>query len=222
MIMCLLDVLSGTAAEMPGLLTGCGSLIVDTSSLDMVYPAIPAAAPCDPAPVADKPCGDSWLSKEYESQTDWYDFAQGTEKVHPSPCVACIEASQQVGNANNGPAVEQATDTDGTVLAGSYYCTQGATGLSVHIDTWPSVARFEFFQMGKSSHSCSGEFALSGVWTPSTRALTFTPGAWTSNRNPCNYQTVGLSGHLSANGKDFNGDVTGLGACTQFSTSQAP
>jgi len=104
MIVCLLDVLSATAAEMPGLLAGCNNLAIETSSLDMVYPEIPAAAACDASPVAAKPCGDSWLNTEYESQTEWHDFTRSTEKVHPASCVAC--------NAEEGEEGEEQGPTD--------------------------------------------------------------------------------------------------------------
>jgi len=93
-ILCLLDVLNATVAEMPGLLVRCEKLGIATSHLDMVYPAIPAAAECDPSPVAIKPGDDAWQKKEYAIQTEWYEHTEatyggGTEKVQASSSVAC-------------------------------------------------------------------------------------------------------------------------------------
>jgi hypothetical protein len=93
-ILCLLDVLNATAAEMPGLLTRCEQIAIATSSLDIAYPEIPAAAVCDPSPVTIQPGVAAWRIKEYESQKDWYEFTQETEKVQPSPSVACTATEE--------------------------------------------------------------------------------------------------------------------------------
>merc|ERR1719316_2250307 len=81
---------------------------------------------------------------------------------------------------------------DGDILNGTYTCNQGITGLHIHIDRWPDVARFEFFPHLTSSHGCSGEFHLKG--SLSSQGLSFAAGNWI--RNPCNYIAVGLSGHI--------------------------
>jgi len=79
-IRCLLQVFEKDNANKTAQLNDCVWAPVDTSSITIYYPPIPPPVPC---PVEDSvPCNDTWLEREYRSQS-WYNATS------MAPCTPC-------------------------------------------------------------------------------------------------------------------------------------
>jgi hypothetical protein len=58
-----------------------------------------------------------------------------------------------------------------------------------------------------------GSYNVQGEYNPETARLVFTPTSWV--RQPPGYVAVGMDGHLSSNGKVYQGRITNA-SCGDF------
>lgn len=101
---------------------------------------------------------------------------------------------------------------DGDVFLGSMDCTFGPVGLRVEFDSFPTMARVEFFPQStfdETSHMwcrplspCSGSYNVSGTWTNfNGMVLQLRPSVWSGRlENSCGWPAFGLKGLVEAAG----------------------
>jgi hypothetical protein len=119
-------------------------------------------------------------------------------------------------SASEGEAHEQdAPFISGDSWAGSYYCSQGTTRLTLRISRGGSrvQAVFSF----ATSTGPKGAFIMNGEYDESARHLRLEPGDWV--QQPAGFTTVGLDGAVSQDGQSYSGTVLGIG-CRNFSVAR--
>jgi hypothetical protein len=97
---------------------------------------------------------------------------------------------------------------------GTYVCRQGKTGLHLTIETLAGgrlSGKFVFYPVPENSGVPNGSFTMTGVFTG--HHVVLDGGEWI--QQPENYETVGLSGDVSADGSIFEGRVDNPG-CDGF------
>jgi len=104
---------------------------------------------------------------------------------------------------------------------GTYYCSQGETGLRLIMragSDGQASATFDFYSVPSNQGVPSGSFAMTGSY--SAAGVILTPAHWISQ--PPGYEMVGLDGHLTAgNQAMLAGNVTITSGCTSFSIRRA-
>jgi outer membrane protein OmpA-like peptidoglycan-associated protein len=104
---------------------------------------------------------------------------------------------------------------------GTYTCGQGLTGLTLTIaEATPTSARalFHFYADASNPRVPTGCFTMDGSYDPAAGHLRLTGQDWLLR--PGGYQVVSFDGRVDAEGKQFEGIVTGqrapLRGCTTF------
>jgi hypothetical protein len=95
---------------------------------------------------------------------------------------------------------------------GDYDCTQGNTGMSLHImDVRGHVVR-AIFDFVHAPSGASGSYVITGSFDPETRHVRFEPSKWIVKPN--DYIMVPMSGEISTDNSLFAGkiDFPGCGA----------
>lgn len=96
---------------------------------------------------------------------------------------------------------------------GDYDCAQGRTQLTLRVidarGTWVR-AIFDFHHLPSSA---AGQYYVAGAFDEASGRVRLEPGPWIEQ--PPNYETVGLDGQLSADGKRFSGKITNA-SCGAF------
>jgi len=119
-IRCFISVIHGKQSEQAALMNKCINDVHDTSHLNLAYPEVPAAAPCDLSPVLTRPCNASWLAVEYRG-SPWHDDAP-TRVCTPCadsefPMEAAVEArppaEAQVAQASDAKTSRPAANATG-------------------------------------------------------------------------------------------------------------
>jgi len=123
-----------------------------------------------------------------------------------------------------GMALEASSADARTVLGewvGTYTCAQGLTGLTLTIaEATPTSARalFHFYADPSNPRVPTGCFTMHGDYDPSAGRLRLTGQDWLLR--PGGYQVVSFDGIVDAEGKHFEGTVSGRNAplrgCTTF------
>jgi serine/threonine protein kinase len=101
----------------------------------------------------------------------------------------------------------------GQVWSGSYVCAQGPTALRVIIHDASSSRVSAVFDFHHAPTGAQGSFRMTGSYDPVRRAVVFRPSEWI--RRPGNYNTVGMQGQITADGRGFVGRITDP-ACAAF------
>jgi hypothetical protein len=130
----------------------------------------------------------------------------------------CAIIPQQINASSSTQWV--APIQSGQEWKGFYVCQQGATNLTLKIDSISSISNSQFsdvaaiFDFNFNNGSCVGQFYLRGQYDAVRHSLRFEPGQWLYN--PCNYVTVGMDGIVDRTGKEFNGRITKSDGCKEF------
>lgn len=113
--------------------------------------------------------------------------------------------------------------TKGQIWKGSYACAQGQTDLTLRIKN--SSTEFRESDLGNSfdieaifdfdynNRTAAGSFYLNGNYYPESKVATLDPGQWI--RKPKGYNTVGMDGVISNNGKIYSGKIL-FNGCRDF------
>jgi hypothetical protein len=97
---------------------------------------------------------------------------------------------------------------------GRYTCAQGDTTLRLRISSVKGDDVEAVFDFSHADSGAAGSFHLAGRYDTAHRRLALRPGAWISQ--PYGYESVALTGTVSADGNVFAGKVHHP-ACTTFS-----
>lgn len=132
--------------------------------------------------------------------------------------------------SGTGGAQETPGADDRTVLGtwvGTYTCAQGLTGLTLTIaEATPTRARalFHFYADPRNPRVPTGCFTMDGHYDPGSSRLRLNGQDWLLR--PGGYQVVSFDGTVDAEGRRFEGTVTGkrapLAGCTLFHLARAP
>jgi len=129
------------------------------------------------------------------------------------------------GAASESPSADARTVLDAWV--GTYTCAQGLTGLTLTIaEATPTSARalFHFYADPRNPRVPTGCFTMDGSYDPADGHLRLTGQEWLLR--PGGYQVVSFDGTVDAEGRRFEGTVTGkrapLRGCTTFIWARAP
>jgi len=101
---------------------------------------------------------------------------------------------------------------DGQTWNGTYTCTQGLTGVALHITHVSGNDVEAVFDFTVPS-APNGKYKMSGVYAPGTRHLRLEPGAWIVQ--PKGYGPVPVDATVSADGKSYSGRIDAQG-CSDF------
>lgn len=110
---------------------------------------------------------------------------------------------------------------------GTYTCAQGLTGLTLTLaEATPTRARalFHFYADPRNPRVPTGCFTMDGHYDPGSSRLRLNGQDWLLR--PGGYQVVSFDGTVDAEGRRFEGTVTGkrapLAGCTRFHLARAP
>jgi outer membrane protein OmpA-like peptidoglycan-associated protein len=132
--------------------------------------------------------------------------------------------------SGSGSAMEPSSAAPRTVLGqwvGIYTCAQGLTGLTLTIaEATPTSARalFHFYADPRNPRVPTGCFMMDGKYDPASGQLRLDGGDWLLR--PGGYRVVSFEGEVDAEGRRFEGKVTGprapIPGCTTFHLARAP
>lgn len=135
-----------------------------------------------------------------------------------------------LGLSGSGAALEPSSAAPRTVLGqwvGTYTCAQGLTGLTLTIaEATPTSARavFHFYADPRNPRVPTGCFMMDGRYDPASGKLRLDGGDWLLR--PAGYRVVSFEGEVDAEGRRFEGKVTGPRApfpgCTTFHLAREP
>ncbi|WP_181872871.1 OmpA family protein [Billgrantia montanilacus] len=120
----------------------------------------------------------------------------------------------------------RADSTDGSVMGewvGTYTCAQGLTGLTLTIaEATPTSARamFHFYADPRNPQVPTGCFTMEGNYDPVSSRLQLSGHDWLLR--PSGYMFVSFEGMIDAEGRNFQGLVSGPPRCTTFKLSRQP
>ncbi|MGM0855862.1 MAG: OmpA family protein [Pseudomonadota bacterium] len=128
--------------------------------------------------------------------------------------------------STNSQMLETSGSASGSVLGkwvGTYTCAQGLTGVTLSIAEATSIrarAMFHFYADPRNPNVPSGCFTMDGNYEPSTGELQLKGSEWLLR--PSNYRLVSFNGIIDAEGRDFQGLVSGAPRCTTFNLTRQP
>lgn len=129
----------------------------------------------------------------------------------PPPVVTVAPTAKPAAATPAAPA--PIAFADGQSWAGSYDCAQGATNVVLHI-THVSGNVVEAIFDFTVPNAPNGKYAMSGVYSPTSRHLRLEAGAWIVQ--PRGYATVPVDATVSADGKSYSGRIDAP-SCSDFS-----
>jgi hypothetical protein len=88
---------------------------------------------------------------------------------------------------------------------GEYDCPQGITDMKLRISSVRGDRVDAIYEFHHGPSGASGRYHTSGIFDPSTRVVTFSPGEWIER--PSGYVTVGMQGRVSNDNVHFNGRI---------------
>lgn len=105
---------------------------------------------------------------------------------------------------------------------GSYICTQGTTGATLHISRVRGEqfeGSFSFYPTPKNPYVPSGRYKVFGQYDRDTQRILINPGEWL--QRPKNYYNTIIIGSFDSVGKTFSGFFQGISGCTSFEAKYA-
>lgn len=105
--------------------------------------------------------------------------------------------------------------TTGQVWSGQYVCNQGLTQMRLHITGIDGLRVRAIWEFHHVPSGIRGRFGMSGTYQPEARRLALRPEQWIDQ--PPGWVFCGLAGTVSADGRQYTGNVTSCSAnCTWF------